>query len=29
VCRGCGHIFWQGTHWQRIVPRLQAAAVAS
>ncbi len=29
VCAGCDHLFWQGTHWERIVPRLQAAAVAS
>jgi uncharacterized protein with PIN domain len=29
VCAGCDQLFWQGTHWQRIVPRLQAAAVAS
>jgi uncharacterized protein len=29
VCAGCDHLFWQGTHWERIVPRLQAAAVVS
>ncbi len=29
VCGGCDQLFWQGTHWERIVPLLQAAAVAS
>ena len=29
VCGGCDQLFWQGTHWERIVPRLQAAAVTS
>jgi uncharacterized protein with PIN domain len=24
VCSGCGRLFWQGTHWQRIVRQLQA-----
>jgi hypothetical protein len=22
VCRGCGGLFWRGTHWQRIAARL-------
>jgi uncharacterized protein with PIN domain len=29
VCRACDQLFWQGTHWERIVPRLRAAAVPS
>ncbi len=29
VCGGCDQLFWQGTHWERIVPLLQAAAVRS
>jgi hypothetical protein len=23
VCSGCGKLFWQGTHWERIVARLE------
>jgi uncharacterized protein len=23
VCVGCGHLYWQGTHWERILERLQ------
>lgn len=23
LCAGCGRLYWQGTHWQRIVERLQ------
>jgi uncharacterized protein with PIN domain len=26
VCRGCGRLLWQGTHWERIAARLRAAA---
>ena len=26
VCAGCDRLFWQGTHWERIEKRLQAAA---
>jgi hypothetical protein len=26
VCRGCGRLFWQGTHWERIAARLRRAA---
>jgi uncharacterized protein with PIN domain len=22
LCAGCGRLFWQGTHWQRIAERL-------
>jgi uncharacterized protein with PIN domain len=29
VCVLCDRLFWQGTHWQRIVPSLRAAAVAA
>jgi len=25
VCAGCDRLFWQGTHWERIEKRLQAA----
>ena len=25
VCRGCGSLFWRGTHWQRIEDRLRRA----
>jgi uncharacterized protein with PIN domain len=25
-CVGCGKVFWHGTHWERIVSRLQDAA---
>lgn len=24
-CQACGHVFWQGTHWERIQSVLQAA----
>jgi uncharacterized protein with PIN domain len=24
VCAGCGGLFWEGTHWQRIRERLSA-----
>jgi hypothetical protein len=24
VCDGCGQLFWQGTHWERIAARLRA-----
>jgi uncharacterized protein len=27
-CTRCGQLFWQGTHWARIAPRLQQAAGA-
>jgi uncharacterized protein with PIN domain len=23
LCRGCGHVFWHGSHWDRIVGRLE------
>jgi uncharacterized protein with PIN domain len=26
VCAGCGRLYWQGTHWDRIASRLEAAA---
>jgi hypothetical protein len=26
LCRGCGQLFWRGTHWQRIRDRLRSAA---
>jgi uncharacterized protein with PIN domain len=26
LCRGCGQLFWRGTHWERIRTRLSAAA---
>jgi len=26
LCRGCGQLFWRGTHWDRIRARLEAAA---
>jgi uncharacterized protein len=26
VCRGCGQLFWRGTHWPRIRDRLRSAA---
>lgn len=26
VCSECDRLFWQGTHWERIAARLQAAA---
>jgi uncharacterized protein with PIN domain len=25
-CSGCAHVFWHGTHWQRITQRLREAA---
>lgn len=25
LCRGCGQLFWRGTHWERIRARLHAA----
>jgi uncharacterized protein with PIN domain len=28
-CRRCGELLWQGTHWQRIEPRLRAAFEAA
>jgi hypothetical protein len=28
VCVSCERLFWQGTHWQRIVPALREAAAA-
>ena len=28
VCASCERLFWQGTHWQRIVPALREAAAA-
>ena len=28
VCVSCDRLFWQGTHWERIVPALRAAAAA-
>jgi uncharacterized protein with PIN domain len=24
LCAGCGRLYWQGTHWQRIVAQLEA-----
>ncbi len=27
VCAACDRLFWEGTHWERIVPALRAAAV--
>lgn len=29
VCSACDRLYWQGTHWERIVPALRAAMVAS
>lgn len=26
VCAACGKLFWQGTHWERIAPRLRTVA---
>jgi hypothetical protein len=26
LCEGCGKLFWQGTHWERILARLAQAA---
>jgi hypothetical protein len=26
ACEVCGKLFWQGTHWERIEPRLARAA---
>jgi hypothetical protein len=26
VCRGCGQLFWRGTHWQRIRARLMSVS---
>ena len=26
LCRGCGQLFWRGTHWERIRARLGGAA---
>jgi uncharacterized protein len=23
LCRGCGHVYWQGTHWEAIQARLE------
>jgi uncharacterized protein with PIN domain len=28
-CDRCGRLYWQGTHWQRIVEKLQRALTAS
>jgi len=28
LCSGCGKLFWQGTHWERIAARLTAAVPA-
>jgi uncharacterized protein with PIN domain len=28
VCQGCGALFWQGTHWERIARRLAEGAAA-
>jgi hypothetical protein len=28
VCRDCDRLFWQGTHWERIVTRLRAAGLS-
>lgn len=28
VCAACDRLFWRGTHWERIVPALRAAAAA-
>ncbi len=28
VCASCDRLFWRGTHWERIVPALRAAAAA-
>jgi uncharacterized protein len=28
VCAVCNRLYWQGTHWERIVPALRAAAAA-
>jgi len=28
VCAGCDRLYWEGTHWQRIVPALRRAAAA-
>ena len=25
LCRGCGRLFWRGTHWARIADRLRGA----
>jgi uncharacterized protein with PIN domain len=24
VCAGCGRLFWEGTHWERIAARIAA-----
>ena len=29
VCVGCGQLFWQGTHWERIRARLAGAGLRS
>jgi uncharacterized protein with PIN domain len=29
VCAGCGALFWEGTHWERIRARLAGAAPGS
>jgi uncharacterized protein with PIN domain len=26
LCDGCGHLFWRGTHWERIAARLAQAS---
>jgi uncharacterized protein len=23
LCKGCGRVFWHGSHWDRIVGRLE------
>jgi uncharacterized protein with PIN domain len=28
VCRACDRLYWQGTHWERIRPRLVEAVGA-
>jgi uncharacterized protein with PIN domain len=28
-CSGCGHVYWQGTHWARLVRAVDAALAAS
>lgn len=29
VCAGCGKLFWQGTHWERIHSRLRSASATT
>jgi hypothetical protein len=28
VCASCGRLYWEGTHWERIVPALRQAVPA-